>query len=61
VQEVAEHFGICETVVRRKFRDVEGYLQMGHAGRRNGKRRRICMRIPYWLAKRVFLPTTGGV
>ena len=61
VQEVAEHFGVSETVVRRKFRNVSGSLQMGHAGRRNGKRRRICMRILYRLAKHVFLQTQMSI
>jgi hypothetical protein len=61
-QEVAEIYGLSDTMVRRMFRRQGGVLRIGEASRRVGRRhtrRMYTMRIPETVVRRVLMPTSG--
>lgn len=53
----AELWGLDVSTVVRWFRDMEGVLKLSKPSR-NGKRSRVELRIPYSLARRVYLERT---
>ena len=52
-KDLAELWGLDESTVRRLFQDEPGVLKIGRAGRRDGKRDYVSIRIPESVALRV--------
>jgi len=52
-KDLAELWGLDESTVRRLFQDEPGVLKIGRAGRRDGKRDYMSIRIPESVALRV--------
>ena len=53
LKDLAELWGLDESTVRRLFQDEPGVLKIGRAGRRDGKRDYMSIRIPESVALRV--------
>ena len=53
VKELAEIWKLDETTIRRIFQDEPGVLKIGKAGRRDGKRDYVTLRIPESVAVRL--------
>jgi hypothetical protein len=52
-KELAELWAVDESTIRRLFQDAPGVLRIGKAGRRDGKRDYVSLRIPESVAIRV--------
>lgn len=52
-KDLAKLWGITESTVRRLFQGEPGVLKFGRAGRRDGKRDYMSIRIPESVARRV--------
>jgi hypothetical protein len=53
-KELAELWRLDESTIRRLFQDEPGVFKIGKAGRRDGKRDYITMRIPESVAARLY-------
>ena len=52
-KDLAEVWGLDESTIRRLFQDEPGVLKIGRAGRRDGRRDYVSIRIPESVAARV--------
>jgi hypothetical protein len=52
-KQLAQLWGLDESTVRKIFQDEPGVLKIGKAGRRDGKRDYVSLRIPESVAVRV--------
>ncbi len=59
VQFYAELWGMSPSTAVRWFQDVEGVVKLSKPSK-NGKRTRVELRIPFSLAKRLYLEHTRG-
>jgi AraC-like DNA-binding protein len=46
VEEIAQAWGLSASTIRRLFQDAPGVLRVGRAGRRDGRRDYVSLRIP---------------
>jgi hypothetical protein len=57
--ELAQAWKLDETTVRRIFQDEPGVLKIGKLARRDGKRDYVTLRIPAYVADRVYRQRTA--
>ncbi len=58
-REIAQAWGVSESTARRLFQDQPGVLKIGKAGRRDGKRDYVTLRIPESVVRRVHQERTA--
>ena len=59
VEEVAEAWGLSVSTIRRLFQDAPGVLRVGKAGRRDGVRDYVTLRIPESVALAAYRERTA--